>query len=57
MRIEDGTYPGDQAAITEGTMTVSRTGEEYVITFEFVSDAGFAVTGTYEGALDLYPDA
>ena len=38
-------------------MTVSRTGEEYVITFEFVSDAGFAVTGTYEGALDLYPDA
>ena len=38
-------------------MTVSRTVEEYVITFEFVSDAGFAVTGTYEGALDLYPDA
>ena len=57
VRIEDDAYPGDQAAITEGTMTVSRTGEEYVITFEFVSDAGFAVTGTYEGALDLYPDA
>ncbi len=49
VRIEDDTYPGDQAAITEGTMTVSRTGEEYVITFEFVSDAGCAVTGTYEG--------
>jgi len=54
VRIEDGAYPGDQAAITEGTMTVSRTGEEYVITFEFVSDAGCAVTGTYEGPLDLH---
>ena len=57
VRIEDDAYPGDQAAITEGTMTVSRTGEEYVITFEFVSDAGFAVTGTYEGTLELHPDA
>ena len=54
VRIEDGAYPGDQAAITEGTMTVSRTGEEYVITFEFVSDAGCAVTGTYEGPLALH---
>ena len=57
VRIEDDAYPGGQAAITEGTMTVSRTGEEYVITFEFVSDAGFAVTGTYEGTLELHPDA
>ena len=57
VRIVDDAYPGDQAAITEGTMTVSRTGEEYVITFEFVSDAGFAVTGTYEGTLELHPDA
>ena len=57
VRIEDDAYPGDQAAISEGTMTVSRTGEEYVITFEFVSDAGFAVTGTYEGTLELHPDA
>ena len=57
VRMENDAYPGEQVALTEGTMTVSRTGEEYVITFEFVSDAGFAVTGTYEGTLELHPDA
>ena len=57
VRIVDDAYPGDQAAIDGGTMTVSRTGDEYVITFDFTSDAGFAVTGTYEGTLELHPDA
>ena len=57
VRIVDDAYPGDQAAIVEGTMTVKRTGEEYLFTFDFVSDAGYSLKATYEGTLDLHPDA
>ena len=57
VRIVDDAYPGDQAAIVEGTMTVKRTGEEYLFTFDFVSDAGYSLKATYEGTLDLHSDA
>ena len=54
VRIEEDVYTGDQAAVVEGTMTVSRTGEEYVIMFEFVSDAGYSLKATYRGAFEVH---
>ncbi|WP_154818432.1 MULTISPECIES: hypothetical protein [Rikenellaceae] len=51
--MENDTVTGD-ACITGGTITVTRNGEEYDIAFDFTSDAGYKVTGSFEGILDLH---
>ena len=52
IRMENDTVTGD-ACITGGTITVTRNGEEYNIAFDFTSDAGYKVTGSFKGALDI----
>ena len=52
IRMENDTVTGD-ACITGGTITVTRNGEEYDIAFDFTSDAGYKVTGSFEGALNV----
>ena len=49
--MENDAVTGD-ACIREGTMTVARSGETYDIIFDFISDAGYKVTGKYEGVFD-----
>ena len=44
----------DRVCLTNGTMTVTRNGENYTLTFDFTSDAGYKVTGSFEGTFDLY---
>lgn len=44
----------DRVCLTNGTMTVTRNGENYTLTFDFTSDAGYKVTGLFEGTFDLY---
>ena len=51
IRMENDVATGD-ACIKEGTMTVARSGETYDIIFAFISDAGYKVTGKYEGVFD-----
>ena len=51
IRMENDVATGD-ACIKEGTMTVARSGETYDIIFDFISDAGYKVTGKYEGVFD-----
>lgn len=50
LRMENDAVPGD-ACITGGTMTVSKSGDEYEMTFEFTSDAQYTVRGSYKGVL------
>ncbi|HJE08837.1 MAG TPA: hypothetical protein K8W12_04690, partial [Tidjanibacter sp.] len=52
IRMENDAVTGD-ACITGGTITVTRDGEEYDIAFDFTSDAGYKVTGSFKGALDI----
>lgn len=52
-RMDNGRYTDGEAAITEGTMEVSRNGEEYTFTFSFKSDAGYDITGSYTGTCKL----
>lgn len=51
-RLVDDEYV-NAAPIVEGTMTVTRNGEEYTLTFDFVDDAGYRITGTRVGSLEL----
>ena len=53
VRLEDSDYT-DKACIRTGTATVTRSGESYTIVFDFVSDAGYKVAGSYEGVFDLH---
>ena len=53
IRMQDDAVTGD-ACIKEGTMTVARSGETYTLTFDFTSDAGYKVTGSFEGALNVH---
>lgn len=50
--MEEGAY-GNDACITEGTMTVTKSGEVYNISFDFISDALYRVTGAFEGQLTI----
>lgn len=53
VRMENGVYNGE-ACIRSGTMTVTNIGEdEYEIVFEFESDAGYRVEGSYKGTFDI----
>ena len=52
IRMQNDAVTGD-ACVTEGTMTVERNGEVYTLTFDFTSDAGYKVTGSYEGEFNL----
>ena len=51
--MQDDAVTGD-ACIKEGTTTVARSGETYTLTFDFTSDAGYKVTGSFEGALNVH---
>ena len=51
-RLVEDEYVGS-APIVEGTVTVARNGEAYTLTFDFVDDAGYRITGTRTGALEL----
>lgn len=48
---EDNTF-GKLAPLTEGKITVSRTGEDYTLVLDLRDDAGFAITGTCVTKLD-----
>ena len=53
VRMENGVHNGE-ACIRSGTMTVTNIGEdEYEIVFEFESDAGYRVEGSYKGTFDI----
>ena len=52
-RIADSAFTG-HALISEGSANVTRNGEVYTIVFDFVSDAGYKVTGSFEGKIDLH---
>ena len=52
-RIEESNIT-ENVLILEGTATVTRSGESYTIAFDFVSDAGYKVAGSYQGVFDLY---
>lgn len=52
-KIENGEYP-DRICITGGTMTVTRTGNSYTLTFSFISDAKYNLTGSFEGTFEQY---
>ena len=53
VRMENGVYNGE-ACIRSGTMTVTNIGEdEYEIVFEFESDAGYRVEGSYTGTFEI----
>lgn len=36
-------------------MEVSREGAMYTVTFDFVDDRGYSITGSYTGGLDVHP--
>jgi hypothetical protein len=48
-KIEDG-VPVMEAPFVDGEITVSNSGGNYTITFDVYDDAGFHITGTYEGS-------
>ena len=52
IRMENDEVSGD-ACIRGGTVTITRSGETYSMTFDFTSDAGYSVTGSFEGELIL----
>ena len=54
VRMAGSEYTGE-ACIRTGTMTVSSTEESYDMQFDFVSDAGYTVKGTFRGTLKVYP--
>ena len=54
LRMQDGKYNGEEVRVTEGTLTVTDKGNDtYRFEWDFVSDAGYRLTGSYEGSLDL----
>ena len=42
-----------KAPLTEGTLTVERTGDDYILVFDFRDDAGHALSGRREGPLSV----
>ncbi len=54
LRMQDDKYNGEEARITGGTLTVTGTGDgNYRLEWDFVSDAMYHTTGSYEGPLAL----
>lgn len=53
-RLEGDVYVAE-APIVGGSMEVSRDGEIYTVTFDFVDDRGYSITGSYTGGLDVHP--
>ncbi len=51
IRMANDEVTGD-VCISGGTLTVTRSGEEYTMTFDLTSDAGRKVTGSYRGTLN-----
>lgn len=45
-----------KAPITEGTLTVERDGDRYILIFDFRDDLGFSLAGRREGALSIVGD-
>ena len=52
-RIDESAFVG-HALISEGTATVTRSGESNTITFDFTSEAMAGVTGTFEREFDIH---
>ena len=52
IRMANDEVTGD-VCISGGTLTVTRSGEEYTMTFDLTSDAGRKVTGSYRGTLKI----
>lgn len=50
--MEDGRIV-DVANTVSGSVTISKEGDDYTVSWDFVSDAGFKVTGSYTGPLNL----
>lgn len=53
-RLENDVYVAE-APIVGGSMEVSREGAMYTVTFDFVDDRGYSITGSYTGGLDVHP--
>ena len=51
---ENGSITGCANAVG-GSVTVTRSGDDYTITWNFTSDAGCKVTGSYTGPIDIIP--
>lgn len=52
--MQDDKYNGEEARITGGTLTVTGTGDgNYRLEWDFISDAMYHTTGSYEGPLAL----
>lgn len=51
-RMKDGAIT-DLANAVSGSVTIVKTGEDYTLSWDLVSDAGYKVTGSYTGPLDL----
>ena len=49
---ENGSITGCANAVG-GTVTVTRSGDDYTITWDFTSDAGCKVTGSYTGPIEI----
>ena len=41
------------AVVSSGTVTVSKSGDEYLIEWDFISDNGYVISGHYEGKIDF----
>lgn len=52
-KLENDAYTKEQAPLVTGTLTVTRSGEEYTFVLDFEDDLGYAVTGSYTGAMEL----
>lgn len=50
--LEDGKVTGSANAV-DGTVTVTRSGDDYTISWDFTSDAGCKVTGSWTGPLEM----
>lgn len=54
LRMQEDKYNGEEACITGGTLTVTSSADgTYKLEWDFVSDAMYHVTGSYEGELAL----
>ena len=52
-KLENDAYTKEQAPLVTGTLTVTRSGEEYTFVLDFEDDLGYAVAGSYTGAMEL----
>lgn len=49
---DDGGYQGVLGRVTEGTMTVTQSGDNYTFVFNFIDDEGHKITGEWTGKVE-----